>query len=81
MEGAESSKSQGDSAGKDSVQESFLKLVNAHFVESCPAPEPVLEQATKQEGPAKKRGAKSAKVDIYHTYHVNRKLKTKTLYI
>ncbi|PQQ02010.1 DNA-directed RNA polymerase III subunit RPC3 isoform X1 [Prunus yedoensis var. nudiflora] len=62
MEGAESSKSQGDSAGKDSVQESFLKLVNAHFVESCPAPEPVLEQATKQEGPAKKRGAKSAKM-------------------
>ncbi|KAL6290487.1 hypothetical protein ACE6H2_007997 [Prunus campanulata] len=64
MEGAESSKSQGDSAGKDSVQESFLKLVNAHFVESCPAPEPVLEQATKQEGPAKKRGAKSAKVTM-----------------
>ncbi|KAL6290492.1 hypothetical protein ACE6H2_008002 [Prunus campanulata] len=62
MEGAESSKSQGDSAGKDSVQESFLKLVNAHFVESCPPPEPVLEQATKQEGPAKKRGAKSAKM-------------------
>lgn len=52
----------GDSAGKDSVQESFLKLVNAHFVERCPVPEPVLEQATKQEGPAKKRGAKSAKV-------------------
>ncbi|XP_021827130.1 DNA-directed RNA polymerase III subunit RPC3 isoform X1 [Prunus avium] len=62
IEGAESSKSQGDSAGKDSVQESFLKLVNAHFVERCPAPEPVLEQATKQEGPAKKRGAKSAKM-------------------
>ncbi|XP_008234240.1 PREDICTED: uncharacterized protein LOC103333211 isoform X3 [Prunus mume] len=38
IEGAESSKSQGDSA------------------------EPVLEQATKQEGPAKKRGAKSAKM-------------------
>ncbi|PQM42133.1 DNA-directed RNA polymerase III subunit RPC3 isoform X4 [Prunus yedoensis var. nudiflora] len=36
MEGAESSKLQGDSAGKDSVQESFLKLVNEHFVESCP---------------------------------------------
>ncbi|PQM42127.1 DNA-directed RNA polymerase III subunit RPC3 isoform X4 [Prunus yedoensis var. nudiflora] len=36
MEGAESSKRQGDSAGEDSVQESFLKLVNAHFVESCP---------------------------------------------
>ncbi|BBG98295.1 RNA polymerase III subunit RPC82 family protein [Prunus dulcis] len=62
IEGAESSKSQGDSADKDSVQESFLKLVNAHFVERCPAPEPVLGQATKQEGPAKKRGAKSAKM-------------------
>ncbi|KAI5675127.1 hypothetical protein M9H77_06077 [Catharanthus roseus] len=46
----------------DAVLETFNKLVNARFVERCPAPEPFLEPPAEDETPAKKRGAKTAKV-------------------
>ncbi len=48
---------------EDVVRESFLKLLNAHFVERCPAPEPFLPAPVKAET-TKKRGAKSAKVIV-----------------
>ncbi|KAL6971934.1 hypothetical protein U1Q18_031617 [Sarracenia purpurea var. burkii] len=38
------------------------KLVNARYVEWCPAHEPFLAPAAEEETAAKKRGAKSAKV-------------------
>ncbi|GMY07184.1 DNA-directed RNA polymerase III subunit RPC3 isoform X1, partial [Fagus crenata] len=47
---------------EDVVRESFLKLLNAHFVERCPAPEPFLPAPVKAET-TKKRGAKSAKIN------------------
>lgn len=47
---------------EDVVRESFLKLLNAHFVERCPAPEPFLPAPVKTET-TKKRGAKSAKIN------------------
>lgn len=49
------------SAAQDAAQENFVRLVNACFVERCPAPEPLLEEPPEQEGPKKPRG-KSAKV-------------------
>ncbi|KAM2722098.1 hypothetical protein EV2_043077 [Malus domestica] len=51
---------EGEYAVKDTVEKSFLKLVNAHFVECCPAPEAVLEEASKDA--PKKRGPKSSKI-------------------
>lgn len=50
----------------DAVLETFNKLVNARFVERCPAPEPFLEPPAEDETPAKKRGAKTAKVVTLH---------------
>ncbi|KAL0304271.1 UNVERIFIED_CONTAM: hypothetical protein Sradi_6295200 [Sesamum radiatum] len=44
------------------VRESFNRLLIARFVERCPAPEPFLAPPADGETPAKKRGAKSAKV-------------------
>ncbi|XP_059298824.1 uncharacterized protein LOC132051673 [Lycium ferocissimum] len=52
---------QGDSSA-DAARDSFNRLVNARFVERCPAPEPFLEPPTEEETAAKKRGAKSAKI-------------------
>ncbi|KAJ8543100.1 hypothetical protein K7X08_005623 [Anisodus acutangulus] len=53
---------QGDSSA-DAARDSFNRLVNAKFVERCPAPEPFLEPPTEEEAAAaKKRGAKSAKI-------------------
>ncbi|PPR91856.1 hypothetical protein GOBAR_AA28824 [Gossypium barbadense] len=46
----------------DVVQEAFVKLLNAHFIERCPASEPVLTNPTKEEEAARKRVAKSGKV-------------------
>ncbi|KAI5652783.1 hypothetical protein M9H77_29970 [Catharanthus roseus] len=46
----------------EAVLESFYKLVNARFVERCPAPEPFLEPPAEDETRAKKQGAKNAKV-------------------
>ncbi|KAI3458145.1 hypothetical protein Pfo_014808 [Paulownia fortunei] len=43
------------------VRESFNRLLNARFIERCPAPEPFLAPPD-EETPAKKRGAKSAKI-------------------
>ncbi|KAL2454723.1 RNA polymerase III subunit RPC82 family protein [Abeliophyllum distichum] len=43
------------------VRESFSRLLNARFVERCPAPEPFLAPP-EEETPAKKRGTKSAKI-------------------
>ncbi|KAL6127128.1 hypothetical protein ACLB2K_075171 [Fragaria x ananassa] len=48
-------------AVQDAAQENFVRLVNACFVERCPAPEPLLEEPPEQEGPKKSRG-KSAKM-------------------
>ncbi|KAL0400744.1 UNVERIFIED_CONTAM: hypothetical protein Slati_4104300 [Sesamum latifolium] len=44
------------------VRESFNRLLIARFVERCPAPEPFLAPPADGETPAKKRGAKSAKI-------------------
>lgn len=46
----------------EAVKEIFNKLLNARFVERCPAPEPFLEPPSEDEPPAKKRGAKTTKV-------------------
>ncbi|XP_044504776.1 DNA-directed RNA polymerase III subunit rpc3 isoform X2 [Mangifera indica] len=46
----------------DSVRESLSKLATAHYVERCPAPEPLLMAATEEETPARKRGSKSSKL-------------------
>ncbi|KAK3008482.1 hypothetical protein RJ639_015093 [Escallonia herrerae] len=46
----------------DALQDSFNRLVNARYVERCPAHEPFLAPPGDDETPAKKRGAKSAKV-------------------
>nr|GMD75274.1 DNA-directed RNA polymerase III subunit rpc3 isoform X1 [Ipomoea batatas] len=53
--------SQGDS-GKDAALDSFKSLVNARFVERCPAPEPFIAPPSDDETPAKKRGAKAGKM-------------------
>ncbi|KAG5600658.1 hypothetical protein H5410_032028 [Solanum commersonii] len=52
---------QGDSSA-DAARDSFNSLVNARFVERCPAPDPLLEPPAAEETAAKKRGAKSAKI-------------------
>lgn len=49
----------------DSVRESLFNLATAHYVERCPAPEPLLMAATEEETPARKRGSKSSKVFAY----------------
>ncbi|PPD89432.1 hypothetical protein GOBAR_DD13635 [Gossypium barbadense] len=49
-------------SGDDVVQEAFVKLLNAHFIERCPASEPVLTNPTKEEEAARKRAAKSGKL-------------------
>lgn len=46
----------------DSVRETLVKLVTAHYVERCPASEPLLMPISEEEGPARKKGSKSAKV-------------------
>lgn len=43
----------------EGVKEIFYKLLNARYVERCPAPEPFLEPPSADEPPAKRRGAKS----------------------
>ncbi|KAB2011852.1 hypothetical protein ES319_D09G047700v1 [Gossypium barbadense] len=52
----------GQNEGDDVVQEAFVKLLNAHFIERCPASEPVLTNPTKEEEAARKRAAKSGKI-------------------
>lgn len=59
VEREKSSKREG--VTEDIVQENLLKLLAAHYVERCPAHEPVLAAPVKEETTAKKRGAKSAK--------------------
>ncbi|XP_039033044.1 uncharacterized protein LOC120168655 [Hibiscus syriacus] len=59
---AKSSQNEGDDAILDAVQEAMIKLLNARFVERCPASEPVLTNPTKQELSARKRAAKYAKI-------------------
>ncbi|KAL8543987.1 hypothetical protein ACS0TY_004511 [Phlomoides rotata] len=44
------------------VRENFRKLLNARFIERRPAPEPYLAPPSEEDHPAKKRGAKSAKI-------------------
>ncbi|XP_061997540.1 uncharacterized protein LOC133715167 isoform X2 [Rosa rugosa] len=46
---------------QNAAQDNFVRLVTARFVERCPAPEPLLEEAPEQEGPKKPR-SKSAKM-------------------
>ncbi|XVF50832.1 hypothetical protein PTKIN_Ptkin04bG0135200 [Pterospermum kingtungense] len=58
---AKSGQNEGDDGILDAVQEAFFKLMNAHFIERCPASEPVLKKPT-EEGSAKRRGPKSAKI-------------------
>ncbi|GAY41156.1 hypothetical protein CUMW_057250 [Citrus unshiu] len=45
----------------DSLRETLVKLVTAHYVERCPASEPLLMPISEEEGPARKKGSKSAK--------------------
>ncbi|KAK9286948.1 hypothetical protein L1049_015356 [Liquidambar formosana] len=47
---------------QDAIRESFIRLVNARYVERCPAHEPFLVPPTEEETTARKRGAKSAKI-------------------
>lgn len=49
-----------NSLGPEAIRDSLEKLVAARFVERVPSPEPVL--GNKEDGPAKKRGAKASKV-------------------
>lgn len=48
----------------ETLHGSFNKLVNARYVERCPAHEPFLAPPAEEETPAKKRGAKSTKVVV-----------------
>ncbi|KAJ7969945.1 DNA-directed RNA polymerase III subunit RPC3 [Quillaja saponaria] len=48
---------------EDVVRDSLLKLVTARYVERCPVPEPVISKLDKDETTAKKRAAKSAKIN------------------
>ncbi|XLS71714.1 hypothetical protein HN51_028579 [Arachis hypogaea] len=43
------------------VRESFHKLLKAHYIERCPAPEPVVSTLIKAESAPRKRGSKMAK--------------------
>ncbi|KAM3218254.1 hypothetical protein P3L10_022784 [Capsicum annuum] len=58
------SSNQGDSS-VDVARDSFNNLVNARYVERCPAPEPFLKPPSEEKTAAKKRGAKSAKVQTF----------------
>ncbi|CBI22720.3 hypothetical protein AAG906_008753 [Vitis piasezkii] len=62
LDRAKSNQSEGEPVVQDALRESFLKLVRAHFVERCPASEPFLAPPSEEETPARKRGAKSAKL-------------------
>ncbi|EOY23206.1 RNA polymerase III subunit RPC82 family protein, putative isoform 2 [Theobroma cacao] len=59
---AKSAQNEGDDVILDAVREAFIKLLNAHFVERCPAAEPVLTKPTEEETSARKRVPKSAKI-------------------
>lgn len=52
----------GNSTALETLHGSFNKLVNARYVERCPAHEPFLAPPAEGETPAKKRGAKSTKM-------------------
>ncbi|KAM7499658.1 hypothetical protein LguiA_024072 [Lonicera macranthoides] len=58
-----SNQNEGNSMALDPLIESFNKLVNNRFVERCPAHEPFLAPPSEEETPAKKRSAKSAKMN------------------
>lgn len=58
---AKSSMKEGNLVDLDSVRETLVKLVTAHYVERCPAPEPLLLPISEEEGPARKKSSKSAK--------------------
>ncbi|XP_022141201.1 uncharacterized protein LOC111011656 isoform X2 [Momordica charantia] len=62
VERAKSSKHAGNRPIPDVVHESLFKLLTAHFVERCPAPEPILSAQVEEQPPPKKRGAKAAKI-------------------
>lgn len=50
----------GNTIGSEAIRDSLQKLVAARFVERIPSPEPVL--GNKEKEPAKRRGAKAAKI-------------------
>ncbi|KAM4069035.1 hypothetical protein ACB094_12G058600 [Castanea mollissima] len=52
-----------DGCREDVVREGLTKLLAAHFVECCPAPEPLVPEQVKVETTSKKRGTKSAKIN------------------
>ncbi|ESR35171.1 hypothetical protein CICLE_v10004721mg [Citrus x clementina] len=58
---AKSSEKEGNLVDLDSLRETLVKLVTAHYVERCPASEPLLMPISEEEGPARKKGSKSAK--------------------
>ncbi|OVA01687.1 RNA polymerase III Rpc82 [Macleaya cordata] len=58
-----SKQNDGNSNIQDALRASFVKLVNAHYVERCPASEPFLAPPSEDETPSTaRRGAKSAKL-------------------
>ncbi|OMO97858.1 RNA polymerase III Rpc82, C -terminal [Corchorus olitorius] len=53
---------EGEDVILDATRANLIKLLNARFVERCPAAEPVLAKPTEEESSARKRGPKSAKI-------------------
>ncbi|XP_021892238.1 DNA-directed RNA polymerase III subunit rpc3 [Carica papaya] len=62
LDRAESSQNENAALAPDEVRETLLKLVAAHYVERCPAPQPVIAMPTEEESAAKRRASKSAKI-------------------
>ncbi|GAV79297.1 RNA_pol_Rpc82 domain-containing protein/HTH_9 domain-containing protein [Cephalotus follicularis] len=62
LDRAKANERNGNSVVSNAVRGSLLKLVTAHYVERCPAPEPLLALPIEEEAPPKKRGAKSDKI-------------------
>ncbi|KAF5195877.1 Dna-directed rna polymerase iii subunit rpc3 [Thalictrum thalictroides] len=57
-----SKRNEGDRAVQDALRANFVKLVDAHYVERCPASEPIANLQDEGKNPStRKRGAKSAK--------------------
>ncbi|XP_034686933.1 DNA-directed RNA polymerase III subunit RPC3-like isoform X1 [Vitis riparia] len=56
-----SNQNEGNCTVQDALRGSFTKLVNAHYVERCPAPDPFLVPPDEEKTPARKHDANSAK--------------------
>ncbi|GKV31142.1 hypothetical protein SLEP1_g39876 [Rubroshorea leprosula] len=61
------SSTKGSDIAPGAIRETFLKLLGSHFVERCPAPEPVLSPPNQELPSSAKRGSKSAKLQKIET--------------